>query len=87
MSDNNSPKNCPLQAQRTLYRGFEGGSIYTSENDGKFLIIIDEGTMSDLLPADEIEGMKSVEVIEFGSELERSEYLTSHFGSAARCRE
>jgi len=82
MSVDNKQKNGQLPSQRVLYRGFEGGSIYTSENDGKFLVIIDESFMSALLPADDLEGMELVDVVEFGSESVRFEYLMSRFGPA-----
>ncbi len=82
MSVDNKQKNGQLPSQRVLYRGSEGGSIYTSENDGKFLVIIDESSMSALLPVDDLEGTELVDVVEFGSESERSEYLMSCFGPA-----
>jgi hypothetical protein len=64
---------------KTLYRGFEGGSVYTSERDGKFLVILDESTLADILP-DELEGMELVRTSEFSSESERSAYLLKRFG-------
>jgi hypothetical protein len=63
-----------------MYRGFEGGAVYTSEKAGKFLVIIDEGTMADMFPAAELEAMALVKVIEFASEPERSAYLLDRFG-------
>jgi len=49
------------------------------ERDGKFLAILNEGTLADILP-DEFEGMELVKTIEFSSESERSVYLLKRFG-------
>ncbi len=73
-----------VSSERVLYLGFEGGAVYTSEKAGKFLVILDEGTMADILPADELEGMELVKVIEFASESERSAYLLNRFGPPRR---
>lgn len=65
---------------RTLYKLVEGGAIYTSEIDGKFLIIIDENCLANLLDADELEGLELLRTIEFTSEAGRSDYLLHRFG-------
>jgi len=75
-----NPVSLPLPpCSKTLYKGFEGGEVCTSEQDGKFLVIIDESALADILP-DEFEGMELTRVIEFTSESERSAYLLKRFG-------
>jgi hypothetical protein len=71
-----------ISSPRILYRDFEGGAVYTMERDGKFLVILDESTMADILPADELEGVELEKDIEFSSEPERTAYLTRRFGPA-----
>ncbi len=73
-----------VSSERVLYLCFEGGAVYTSEKAGKLLVILDEGTMADILPADELEGIDLVKIIEFASESERSAYLLQRFGPARR---
>lgn len=69
-----------ISSSRKFYRGFEGGSVHTSEQDGKYLIIIDQGALIDFLPEDERDGFSPVRVIELSSESERVIYLRKHFG-------
>ena len=77
-----SPGRLDMASKKTLYRGFEGGAVYTAEKKGTFLVIIDESTMADILSEDDLAGMELVRTIEFTSELERSEYLVGRFGPA-----
>lgn len=64
---------------RVLYMGFEGGAVFTSERAGKYFVILDESTIADLLPSDELEEIEVVKTIEFESEAERAAYLLKHF--------
>ena len=65
--------------KRRVYRDFEGGVALTAEQGGKFLAVIDEGTLADLLP-EELERADLVKTIEFETEEERSAYLLKRFG-------
>jgi hypothetical protein len=65
---------------RQLYRGFEGGAVYTAEKDGKFLVITDESSLADLLSEDDLKDMNLVNTVEFSSESERAEYLLHRYG-------
>ena len=69
-----------LASPKVMYVGFEGGAVYTSERAGKFLVILDESSLDELLPSDELEGIELVKTIEFESEAERSAYLLKRFG-------
>lgn len=64
---------------RVLYMEFEGGAVYTSERAGKYLVIIDESAIADLLPPEELEGIELVKTIEFGSDADRTAYLLKRF--------
>jgi hypothetical protein len=65
---------------KTLYRRFEGGAIYMAEEKGEFLVIVDESTMADLLPAEELADLALIKVINFKTELDRRDYLDERFG-------
>ena len=72
-----------VSSNKSLYRTFEGGAVYTSQRGGRFLVVLDESTLSDVLP-EEVDGAELVKTIEFASEAERSEYLLRRFGPSAR---
>jgi len=60
-------------------QGFEGGAIYTAEQDGLFYLLIDEGTMADFLdPVEDADLFATmVKVYEFGSNSERQTFINN----------
>ncbi len=40
----------------TLFKRFEGGALYTQENDGKYGVVIGESNIASLLPPEELDG-------------------------------
>lgn len=65
---------------QTLYAGFEGGAVYTQERNGRYLVVLDEGTLADMLPPDELAGLALVKTLEFATRAERTAYLLRRFG-------
>jgi hypothetical protein len=55
-------------------RGFEGGSVYTAERDGRFFLITDERSMAAFLDEEDLEDMALTHVYEFDSEAARQKY-------------
>lgn len=68
-------RNIPDQFARRLIRQFEGGSIYASETDNKFQVIVDQGTLLDLLNDEDRKGFDSVTVYEFDTAVARHNFL------------
>ena len=61
--------------------GFEGGAIYKATKDGKYYLIVDEGTMADFLDEDDKDLLDHlVQVIEFDTEEELNQYLRERYG-------
>lgn len=61
--------------------GFEGGAIYKASKDGKFYLIIDEGTLADFLDEDDQDILDQlVKIIEFENEDELNNYLGERYG-------
>jgi hypothetical protein len=54
---------------------FEGGSVSTEEQDGKFLLHINQVALLDLLDPDEREGLSGVTTYSFSTLAERNEYM------------
>ena len=65
---------------RTLYQRFEGGAVYTAEEKGAFLVVIDESAIADILPLEEVEGLELIKIIKFETEPDRTNYLSRRFG-------
>jgi len=42
----------------TLYWRFEGGAVYTYQQDARFLVVIDESTMACMLEPEDLEGIE-----------------------------
>lgn len=63
----------------TIFKRFEGGAVYTQDKDSKFLVVIDESAMAELLDPEDLDGMELIKVFEFATQNERSEYLKSRF--------
>ncbi len=62
-------------ADKSTVKGFEGGVVYAADADGKFYLVLDEGTMSDLLDEEDREGLEFVKTYEFDTAAERNTYL------------
>lgn len=60
---------------RRLIRRFEGGAVYESERNGKFLVIEDQGTLLDLLNEEDRAEFEPVIVYEFETAAERKNFL------------
>ncbi len=56
---------------------FEGGAVYTAEQDGKYYVITDESTMAALLDEEDLAGLPLVSCLEFETPEERSVYIAS----------
>jgi len=73
------PYNYPIEEyfpERRLVKGFEGGEVSSSEKDGIYYLLQDEGTMVDfLLPSDVNDLLELVTIYEFDSEEERKQYI------------
>jgi len=54
---------------KTMIKGFEGGAVYAADKGGKFYLVLDEGTMADLLSEEDREG------IEFDTPAERDAHI------------
>ena len=63
----------------TLYKRFEGGAVYTQENNGKYCVIIDESSIASLLPPEELDDIELIKVLAFNTEQERLAYLLTRF--------
>lgn len=60
---------------------FEGGAIYKATKKRKYYLIIDEGTMADLLDDNDRDLLKElVQIIEFESENRLINYLKKNYG-------
>ncbi|WP_157999930.1 hypothetical protein [Alishewanella jeotgali] len=55
---NNKTANQSIEdlAGLTLFKRFEGGAVYTQENDGKYSVVIGESNIASLLPPEELDG-------------------------------
>jgi hypothetical protein len=58
---------------------FEGGAVYTAERDGRFFVIIDEGTLEFVLEGDDLSDLELTKTIEFNSLQDRTTYLSNRF--------
>ncbi|GIK21758.1 MAG: hypothetical protein BroJett005_11720 [Ignavibacteriota bacterium] len=68
--------------------GFEGGAIYKASKDGKFYLIIDEGTLAEFLDEDDQDILDQlVKIIEFENEVELNNYLGEHYAAIHLFRE
>lgn len=65
---------------RKRVAAFEGGAVYTAERDGRYYVVIDEGTMADLLSEEDAAGLEFVRTLEFAAVAERTAYLVRRFG-------
>lgn len=64
----------------TLFKRFEGGAVYIQNLNGKYCVVIDESSIADLLPQEELDDLTLIKVFEFNNEHERLAYLMSRFG-------
>tara|TARA_B100002003_G_scaffold198348_1_gene188990 strand:- start:784 stop:1035 length:252 start_codon:yes stop_codon:yes gene_type:complete len=58
----------------SLLKGFEGGSVYSSEKNGKHYLILDESTMAAILDEEDLPDCL-VKIIEFDTIEERDKYI------------
>ena len=61
---------------KTLLKGFEGGSVYLAEDGEKFYLILDESTMASILDEEDLPD-ELVKTIEFDTVEEIYEYIKS----------
>jgi len=64
----------------TLYKGFEGGSVETFEDEDGYWIKCDEGTIIDFLNDDDKNGLEPVTYKYFKTKAEYESYLIAHYG-------
>jgi len=57
-------------------KGFEGGSVYTSEKNGKYYLILDESSMVAILDEEDLPECL-IKIIEFDSLDQRVDYVKS----------
>ena len=71
-----SPEDFP---DRRRLAAFEGGAVYRAEAGGKYYIVLDEGTMTDLLSEEDLVGLREdlVKILEFDSYDESEAYVLS----------
>ncbi|MDO6566389.1 hypothetical protein Q4561_04915 [Alteromonas sp. 1_MG-2023] len=65
---------------KTLYKGFEGGAVYTAESNSEFLVVIDESALSDILSEEDLDDLELTKTFRFKTEIERLKYLNKRFG-------
>lgn len=58
---------------------FEGGAVFVNEADGAFQVLIDEGTLNDLLAPEDQDDVDPRRTISFLTVEEREEYLSQRF--------
>lgn len=64
--------------------GFEGGAIYKATKDGKYYLVVDEGTLADILDEEDKDLLEQlVQIIEFDTEEELNHFLGEHYGNFA----
>ena len=59
---------------KTLFKGFEGGAVFSAEKEGKFYLILDESTMASILDEEDLPD-ELVKIIEFDTVEERNDYI------------
>lgn len=74
--DPHSPS-IPDRSSRRLVCRFEGGAVYESESDAKFLVVVDQGTLLDFLNDEDREGFEPVTVYEFETAVDRNSFLNA----------
>jgi len=59
----------------TLIGGFEGGAVYTCEEDGQFLLIVNESATYYLLDEEDRQGIEPVRELTFPDAESREAYI------------
>ena len=68
-----------------VFARFEGGTVYTAEVDGKYLVLVNEAAMADLLDAtDDVQAFGNT--LAFNSSDERADYLQRRYGQILEFR-
>jgi hypothetical protein len=62
-----------------LVAAFEGGAVHTADLNGRFFVIVDEGTLEFCLDEEELADMELTKAIEFNSPQARAAYLSDRF--------
>jgi hypothetical protein len=70
-----SKVNQPSVATEKLIAAFEGGTVYTAERQGKFLLIINQVALLDLLDSEDLKGIKPIQELTFPSKSARNDYI------------
>ena len=65
----------------SMYRGFEGGSVYLAKGADDWVIITNESTMLDFLSEEDREGLaeSAVHIYSFTSQSKRDEFVAARF--------
>jgi len=58
-----------------IVKRFEGGAVYKTDRGGKFILIINQVALMDMLDEEESQGIEAIREIEFVSEESRYEYI------------
>lgn len=64
-----------FRGAKTLVGGGEGFSVYTAEENGKYLVILDESTTIALLSDADAQGLDPEKIMAFSSREERRQFL------------
>ena len=68
-----------------VFARFEGGTVYTAEVGGKYLVLVNEAAMADLLDAtDDVQAFGNT--LAFNSSDERADYLQRRYGQILEFR-
>lgn len=68
-----------------VFARFEGGTVYTAEVEGKYLVLVNEAAMADLLDASD-DVKEFANTLTFNSSDERAEYLQRRYGQILEFR-
>lgn len=66
----------------SLYRGFEGGSVYVARGIGEWVVITDNGTLIGMLSEEDQAGewQGAIHIYSFVTEIERDEFASLRYG-------
>ncbi|MCB5225214.1 hypothetical protein JAO78_000085 [Alishewanella sp. 16-MA] len=67
-------------AKMTVFKRFEGGTVYTFDTDTQFLVVVDESTMAFLLE-EESDDMEFIKCTAFATAEARLAYLQAKYPS------
>lgn len=66
-----------------LFRGFEGGSVYTAEGSNCWVVITNEGTMIDMLSDEDRKYFekRAICIYTFSTQAERDEFVSARYSA------